>query len=70
MNFLSPEIIVAAIMVVGTVIGNAVNNRNARHLIVHRLEQVEKKLDGLGLGEIRDRLTRLEARIEAQEARR
>jgi len=70
MNILSPEIIVAAIMMVGTIIGNWLGNRHQKHLIAHRLEQVEKKLDGLGMGNIRDRLARTEIRLDVLEGRK
>ena len=68
MNFLAPEIIVAVIAVAGSVIGSTLSNQHMKQLIAYRLEQVEKKIDRIG--NILDRLAKLEARVDALEGRR
>ena len=72
MNPLAPEIIVAALMLIGTIITNVIGGRHTKNLVVYRLEQVEitldKKLDRIG--NMLDRLARLEARMDSLEDKR
>ena len=68
MSVLSSEIIVAIIAVAGSVFGSMLSSRHMKNLITYRLEQVEKKLDNIG--NILDRLAKLEIRVDVLEGRK
>lgn len=65
------EIIVALIVAVGSLAGTYFSNRKNNALISYRLEQVERKVDKLDvsneLQKLRERLARLEERVNGGE---
>lgn len=67
MSWLS-EIIVGVLALIGTLGGSYFANRRASALMLYRLEQLERKVEGMDrsqeLARIRERLTALEARVK------
>lgn len=67
MSWLS-EIIVGLLALIGTLGGSYFANRRASALMLYRLEQLERKVEGMDrsqeLARIRERLTALEARVK------
>ena len=65
------EIIVALIVALGSLAGTYLSNRKNNALISYRLEQVERKVDKLDvsneLQKLRERLARLEERVNGGE---
>lgn len=62
------EIIVGLLALAGTLGGSYMANRRASALMLYRLEQLERKVEGMDrsqeLARIRERLTALEAKVE------
>ena len=68
---MASEIIVALIVALGSLAGTYLSNRKNNALISYRLEQVERKVDKLDvsneLQKLRERLARLEERVNGGE---
>ena len=62
------EIVVGLLALIGTLGGSYFANRRASALMLYRLEQLERKVEGMDrsqeLARSRERLTALEAKVE------